>query len=182
MDYLKKESWAGFRESEMAQLEFASRDSVFIFIEAECEGVKDTRVLFAESLDFAVGYFIHVYLCDLIGDAIDAQRFDLRNKSTEHFRDTLSLGVLRKKAINAMKSAEPKERILKVIGEFNSLRQFDLQCFFKLCFGVDELSAVITEKYRENAYFNFDRLKRICTANAFNGAELKEYIRKLTME
>lgn len=182
IDYLKKESWAGFRESEMAQLEFSAADSVFIFTQTEYGGTKHAHLLFADDFKAAAGYFIHVYLCDLIGDVVDSQRFDLSQKSTEHLRDTLLFGKLRMTAISAMKSASPKNRLLEVIEEFNSSQQSDFRCTFRLCFGVDELRALITEKYKESMYFNFDRLRKICTANAFNGAELKEYIKKLMME
>ena len=82
MDYLDFKSWKNSHGIEMRALEFSQADSIFIFTRFTVNSpfVLDSKQFhFAETAEEAAGYIRHIFLYDILSDAIDDLQFELVN-------------------------------------------------------------------------------------------------------
>ena len=181
MDYSKFKNWKNSHATEMRDLTFAKPDDIFIytgFKMATPFEVEENQVLFAESLEEAVGYFRHIFLYDLLVDATDDLELDEALRTVERQKDALFLLNLWFRAGKALHKPDVKKVFLDLIKDFNQHfnNENDLQYEFQALNGANSLKMFLKSKFKDNEAFDEKKLENICSNQLFVGKLLKDFL------
>lgn len=154
MDYLDFKSWKNSHGMEMRALEFSQADSIFIFTRFAVNSSKteSRQLLFAESIEEAIGYIRHIFLCDILSDTIDDLQFELVNIENERQSDVLRLFDLWFKLGKIKSSIKKLREFCKAFNDEFSLKR-EVEYEIRVLCGVDELRKFLLERYSESDFF-----------------------------
>lgn len=186
-DYNNYKSWKSSRSTLMQDLTFSTPNDVFIYTNLKMTtpfNMEENRVLFAESLVEAAGYFRHIFLYDLLVEATDDLALDQVLRTEERQKDALFLLNLWFKTGKALHKSDIKKALLNLTKEFNQHfnNSIGLQYEFKILNGANGLRRFLKSKFKDNENFNAKRLDNICSNDLFAGKLLNDFIMDLFNE
>ena len=155
MDYLDFKSWKSKHSAQMKELQLARADSIFIFTRFTVNSpfVLDSKQFhFAESAEEAAGYIRHIFLCDILSDAIDDLQFELVNIENERQSDVLRLFDLWFKLGKIKPSIKKLREFCSAFNDEFSLNR-EVEYEIRVLCGVDELRKFLLERYSESDLF-----------------------------
>ncbi len=141
MDYLDFKSWKNSHCIEMRALEFSRADSIFIFTRFAMRSpisVEGRQLVFAESIEEAIGYIRHIFLFDILTDSIDDLQFDYKSAARQRQFDSVKLFYF---WYRFARIAPGGNTLQELCNEFNGAfaESQDLKYEIKVIFGIDEL-------------------------------------------
>lgn len=181
MDFTKFENWKGFHATEMQDLTFAKSDDFFIYTRLEdsaTQGLKGEQVLFAETFDEAVSYIRHIFLHDILIDAIDDLEKDFDSCSACRQNDVLLLLSYWFKLGKILKKGDIKSLFNDFCFCFNSdfSQQKGVKYEFCILNGTNKLCSFLISKYSRYENFDKQKLYAICNPKSFKGVALKDFL------
>ena len=181
MDYSKFKNWKNSHATQMQDLTFAKPDDIFIYIGFKMETPFETeekRVLFAESLEEAAGYFRHIFLYDLLVDATDDLELDEALRTEERQKDAIFLLNLWFRTGKALHKSDIKKALSFLIKEFNQRfkTRNEVQYEFQILNGANSLKRFLKSKFKDNEAFDEKKLENICSNQLFVGKLLKDFL------
>ena len=183
-DYNNFKSWKSNHSGVMQDLTFAKLNDIFIYTSFKMSTpfeVEEQQVLFAENIEEAAGYFRHIFLYDLLVDAIDDLELDEALRTEERQKDAMFLFNLWFRIGKALHKSDVKKAISNLIKEFNQRfdNQDELQYEFQVLNGTNELKDFLKFKFKANKNFDEKRLENICSNQLFDGKLLADFIKSL---
>lgn len=181
MDYLKFYNWKGSHSASMQNLKFSKPDSIFIFkrFNQKSGDAEETKsVLFADSLDEAIGYIRHIFLYDILTDAVDDLEYLPISPDDQSQKDALSLFNFWFKAGKITDTATCKKELIAFCDAFNKdfSSRYENEYEIKVLFGANELKKFLIERYSNYEDFDKKRLCNICDNTLFAGEMLKDFL------
>lgn len=183
-DYNNYKSWKSSRSTLMQDLTFSTPNDVFIYTNFKMTtpfNMEENRVLFAESLEEAAGYFRHIFLYDLLVDATDDLELDEALRTKERQQDALFLLNLWFRTGKALHKSDVKKAFLDLINDFNQHfnNENDLQYEFQVLNGANSLKRFLKSKFKDDEKFDEKRLEDICSNQFFVGKLLNDFLAAL---
>ncbi len=184
MNYLKFSSWKNSHSTEMRKLAFAHPDDVFIFtrfsghLPFEFDG---KQILFAKSIEEAIGYIRHIFIYDILNDVINELEVDINPQFYEQQKDAVLLLDFWFKSAKIATSHKKDQKLSEFCGEFNvefsnrKTTEYEIQVLY--C--ADDLRDFLIRRYSGYEIFNERQLYNICSKRSFDGKLLNDYIYKL---
>lgn len=184
MNYLLFTNWKNSHSKEMQDLTFARPRDIFIFTrftlhsQFECE---NKQILFAESVEEALGYIRHIFLYDIMNDNVDDLEFDYKSPFDEKqkvaillFNYWFQLGKISSTNINIQELKKFCKTFNRV---FNSRQDYEYE--IHILNGADELRKFLIMKYSEYENFDKEKLSNICSNDLFVGKLIKNFLNTL---
>ena len=183
-NYNNFKSWKSDHSSFMRDLSLSKADDVFIYTSFKMLtpfAVEERQVLFAETFEEAAGYFRHIFLYDLLVDAIDDLELDEALRTEERQKDVLFLSNLWFRTGKELHKSDVKKMLSDLIGEFNQRfnNQNELQYEFQVLYGANGLRKFLKSKFKNNENFDENRLDSVCSNQSFDGKALTDFITEL---
>ncbi len=181
MDYLRFKNWKNSHATEMQDLTFAKPDDYFIFIRFSGQTSYEfdsKQVLFAESIEEVLGYIRHIFIYDILNDAVDDLEFDIKTPFDDRQKDAILLfnywfmsGKITAENLDYIKLKE-------FCNDFNSDFSFgrDLEYEIEVLNGADSLREFLIKRYSNIDDFDSRRLSNICSKELFAGKLLKDFL------
>ncbi len=176
--------WRKSQSTGMNDLTFAHPEDIFIFTRFTMHKPIESdnkEILYAESVEEAIGYIRHNFLYDILNDAIDDLEFDFKFPFDKRQEDVISLLNYWYK----LGKISSKNTSIKELKEFCKKFNCDygvrdvLGYEIQVLSGADELRLFLTKKISLNENFDKKRLSGICSKELFCGNLLKDFIDKL---
>lgn len=184
MDYLDFKNWKNTHISVMEDLTFSKPTDFFIYVrftENNRLGLKSERVLFAETLQEAIGYIRHVFIYDILNDVVDDLELDFKQSSEETQNNALllfnywyKLGKIANENFNFLS-------FKKFCKDFNTSFSFSKNSEYEIMVlkGANALRNFLIDKYSNVKQFDKKRIAEICSNELFAGKPLKDFLDEL---
>ena len=182
MDYLDFTNWKNYHVIEMQDLTFAMPNDIFIFTRFTVNNpfkFGSKQVLYAENIEEVIGYLRHIFIYDILNDAIDDLEFDFKFPFSERQSDVIEILNFWHKLGKIQKdNYKELEEFCKNFNATFNVRN-DVEYEIQILNGADKLRKFLTEKYSQCENFDKRRICDICSKQLFSGQALKEFIDKL---
>ncbi len=184
MDGFEFLKWKNSHANEMADLTFCKPDDIFIFTrftEQSPSYFEGKQVLFAENFEDIAGYLHHIFLYDILYDAIEDVEFDFKSQFDERQEKIIKLLSFWHKSAKISVAKNSEKTLLEFCEKFNSEfnetthTEYEIRIFK----GLDKLKKFLIEKFSENENFDEQKLCNICNKDAFAGRVLEEFLNEL---
>ena len=177
-------NWRKNHSSGMYDLTFAHTDDIFIFTRFTLHTpfkLESKQVLYAENTQEAIFYLRHIFLNDILIDAIDDVELDFKAPFNERQKDViLLLNYLFKLGKLTPENTEIK-KLKALCDSFNCdlTNRKNLEYEIQILNGADELRKFLIKKYSSCENFNKKQLSNFCSKDFFVGQKLKEFLDEL---
>ncbi len=182
MSYSEFQNWRNAHSTGMYDLNYAHPDDFFIFtrfIVHKPNEFGSEQVLYAENIEEVIGYIRHIFLFDILNDAIDDLEFDLKLPFDERQEDVIEiLNFWHKLGEIPKDNYKELEEFCKNFNATFNVRN-DIEYEIQVLNGADKLRNFLIEKYSQCENFDERKLCDICSKDLFSGQALKEFIDKL---
>ncbi len=180
MDYSKFKNWKNSHATEMQDLTFAKPDDIFIFTRFTAHQPSDfegKQILFAGSIEEAIGYIRHIFLYDILNDTSDDLETDFKAILSEHQTDAISIlnYWFKLGKISAVNNCQEFSKFCKDFNSDFSHRE-DKEYEIQILNGATELRRFLIRRYSECENFDKERLCNICSKELFVGKLLKDFL------
>ncbi|MBQ4119449.1 MAG: hypothetical protein IJD45_03575 [Clostridia bacterium] len=184
MDYTKFGNWKNTHATEMQDLTFAKPNDIFIFTRFTQKvpfSFEGKQILFAESIEEAMGYIRHIFLYDILNDISDDFENDIKNIYKEQQTDAIAVLNYWFKLGKVMDLKNYGCEFEKFCKNFNSMfshretTEYEIQ----ILNGADELQRFLIKRYSKHKNFNKKTLCSVCSNDEFLGEGLKNFINLL---
>ncbi len=180
IDYTNYQNWKNSHSLEMEDLSLSKPTDLFIFVRFTQKtpiNLQSRKMLFAETLEEAMGFIRHIFLYDILNDITD----DLRTDFKENFdiTQTDAVSVINKwfKLGKLSKNANGLQ-LKKFCRDFNlefSIRK-NVEYEIQVLNGVNELHRFLNKYFAEDENFDKKKFSNICSNYFFVPKLLKDYL------
>ena len=180
INYLEFKNWKSSHATDMSNLTFAHPEDIFIFTRFTDNnpiGIEAKQILFAEDIEETIGYLRHIFLYDILNDALNDLNFDFKSPFDEKQNDAIAiLKYWYKLGTIASQKADLKQ-LREFINQFNSdfSRNKNPEYEIHILDGADELRKFLISNFSNYENFDKKRLCNICSKEFFVGKKLKNY-------
>lgn len=181
MDYLKFENWKNSHVLEMEDITLSKPDDIFIYTRFTVHFAlpfEYKRILFAETLEEAIGYLRYIFIYDILTSTINDLETEYNSPFNESQKDTISLMNFWYKLGKIPNSYDGLKDLMLLCNEFNLEYSQHRDIEYEICIlnGADNLRNFLNSTYSSSENFDMKRLEAICKKETYSGKRLKEFI------